>query len=202
MPALGGRAHPCARLGLAPVCAAGLRWSPCGCGRAVGRVAPGLGGSSGLVCGVCRGRFLLSRFVPRCHRAAWASSALGSLVASAGRFGLGRWRVSLAAAGLGAVVRRGGGRGRVRVVGAGLRVRGGLVELGRLPARRAAVRGSGLRRFRAGGRAAVCPAVAASGVARSGRVGAGRLGGRGSSRFFAAALPPRRGLSGNRPNAP
>ena len=42
LPALGGRAHPCARLGLAPVCVAALCWSPCGCGRAVGRVAGGV----------------------------------------------------------------------------------------------------------------------------------------------------------------
>ena len=203
LPALGGRAHPCARLGLAPVCVAALCWSPCGCGRAVGRVAPGLGGSSGLVCGVYCGRFLLSRFVPRCRRAARASSALGALVALAGRVGAVGWRVSLAAAGLGAVVFGGGGRGGFRVAGAGLGLRVGLVGLGRLPAGGSAVSrcgGSGVRRLRAGGCAAVSPAGRSRRVARRVGLGAGRLG-RWGFRLWrggaAAALPfgrQRRGL--------
>ena len=159
------------------ICAAGLRWSPCGCGCAVGRIAPGLGGSSGRVCGVCRGRFLLAHFVLCRHRAAWDSSALGSVVASAGRVRPGRWGLPVTAAGLGAVVLGGGGRVRV----AGLRVRGGLVGLGRFSAGGAAVcwrYGSGLRRLGAGGRAAVAAAGRSGGAARSGRVGAGRLVGR------------------------
>ena len=179
LPALGGRAHPCARLGLAPVCAAGLRWSPCGCGRAVGRVAPGLGGFSGRVCGVCRG-FVLGFGFACAGGFPWFAgvAAVGAVVASAGRVRPGRWRVSLAGAGLGAVVRRGGGRRRVPVGLGGLRVRGGLVGLGWLPARRSPLcwrGGSGLGRLGAGGRAAICPAVAASGAACA-RLGFWRLG--------------------------
>ena len=169
-------------LGLACPSVPALCWSPCGCGRAVGRVAPVLGGSSGLVCGVCCGWFLLSRFVPRCRRAAWASSALGSLVASAGWFGAGRWGLPLARAGIWAGVLRCRGRGRVLVARRRCRVRVGLVGLGGFPAGRSALcrrGGSGVRGFRAGGRPAVCPAVASSGAARSGGLGAGVVGGRG-----------------------
>ena len=61
MPALGGRAHPCARLGLAPVCVAALFWSPWAWR---GAVAPRLGGPRWPVLvlwsvGVSRGSFSL-----------------------------------------------------------------------------------------------------------------------------------------------
>ncbi len=130
------------------------------------------------MCGVCRGRFLLARFVLCRRRAARASSALGSLVASAGRVRPGRWGLPVAAAGLGAVVRWGCGRGRVLVARRRVGLRWRLVGLGRFPARRSPLcwrGGSGLGRLGAGGRAAICPAVAASGAACA-RLGFWRLG--------------------------
>ena len=116
----------------------------------------------------------------------------GALVALAGWVGAGRWRVSLAAAGLGAVVLGGGGRRRLFLACRRVSLRWRLVGLGRLPAGGAAVRRSlraGLRRLGAGGRAAVATAGSASGAACSGRVGAGGVGGRGFP-LGAAALPP------------
>ena len=169
-------------LGLACPSVPALCWSPCGCGRAVGRVAPGLGGSSGLVCGVCCGWFLLSRFVPRCRRAAWVSSALGSLVASARRVCPGRWRVSLAAAGVVPLVLWGRGRGRVLVARRRCRVRGGLGRLGRVSAGRAAVRRGRVGRLGSGGPAGAGGRRRSRRPARRRCVGAGRVGGWGFSR--------------------
>ena len=213
--AQGGAGYPCPRLAVGRILAPASalppsalrdgRWSPCGCGRAVGRVAPGLGGSSGLVCGVCRGWFLLSRFVPRCRRAARASSALGAVVASAGRFGAGRWGVSVAGAGVLAGILRCRGRGGLFLACRRVGFRWRLVGLGRLPAGRAAVRRplrACVRRLRAGGRAAVASAVAASGAARSGRVGAGRVGGWGFPLGAAALPPPLAGVSVTAPVLP
>ncbi len=91
----------------------------------------------------------------RCGSARFAGSPRRALVALAGRVGAVVWRAALARSGVGAVVFRCGGRRRVPVGLGGGGVRGGLVGLGRVPARRAAVRGSGVRRLRAGGRAAV-----------------------------------------------
>ena len=112
LPALGGRAHPCARLGLAPVCVAALCWSPCGCGRAVGRVAAVLGGFSGRCVGVCGG-FVLGGGFSGGGGFSWLcrGSAVGSVVASAGRVGAGRWGLPVARAGVCARVLRCRGRG-------------------------------------------------------------------------------------------
>ena len=166
------------------------------------RVSAGL---PGWCVGWCRGRFLLSHFVSRRRRAAWASSALGAVVASAGRVRPGRWRLSLAAAAVGAVVLGGGGRGRLFLVCRRVGFRWRLVGLGRLPAGRAAVLRplrACVRRLRAGGRAAVASAVAASGAARSGRVGAGRVGGWGFPLGAAALPPPLAGVSVTAPALP
>ncbi len=148
----------------------------------MGRVAPGLGGSSGLFGGVCRG-FVLGFGFSRAGGFPWFAgvAALGALVASAGRVRPGRWGLSVAAAGLSVVILGGGSRGRVLVARRCVGLRWRLVGLGRLPAGGAAVRrrgGSGVRRLGSGGRPAVAAAGRSGGAARSGRVGAGRLVGR------------------------
>ena len=125
--------------------------------------------------------FVFSRFVSRCRRVAWLAgfTAVRALVALARRFGAGCRRVSLARPVVAPVVFQCRGRGRVRVVGAGLRVRGGMVGLGRLPVGRSAVRRPlrhGVRGFGAGGRAACAPACRSRCASRSAWLGAG-LGG-------------------------
>ena len=195
LPALGGRAHPCARLGLAPVCVAALCWSPCGCGRAVGRVAPVLGGFSGRCVGVCGG-FVLGGGFSGGGGFSWLcrGSAVGSVVASAGRVGAGRWGLPVARAGVWARVLRCRGRGGLRVCCGGVGLRVGLVGLGRFPAGRSPLCWRGVGCLRAGDRPAVAPVGRSRCVARRVGLGAGGLG-RWGFRLWrggaAAALPLR-----------
>ena len=165
--------------------ASALRRSPgprCACrrGRGGGGVVPAAGGRGwfpvfrafvGVSCG-----FFLFGFVAVFGAVSrvFCRAAVRALVASAGRVGAGVGCAALAGAGLGAVVlRRGCGR-RVRVAGGCVGVRCCVVGLVRFPGRGSALRGRGVRRLGAGGRAAVAAAGRARCAARAGGVG-GRL---------------------------
>ena len=205
MRALGGLGHPWPILGLAPAAVAAHRSSPwawrAGC--VSRRPAPGLSGwlllwSVGVRCGcfLCAVFPVSGGLSRRCR-----VSSGRALVAGVGRFGVVVWRSALARSGVGAVVFRCGRGGRVPVGLGGGGVRVSLVGLVWVPAGRSSVCGSGLRRFRTGGR----PVLAAAGpsyyAACSGRVGASGLVGL-AFPLGAAKLPPRRGLGRNQPNAP
>jgi len=184
---------------------AALCWSPWASrgGCVSRRPGPGLspGGSSGF-CGVSCGFFLSCRFPVSCRVARFAGAAVvRAVVALACGFGAVVWRSALAVAGFGAVVFRCGRGRRVPFGLGGGGVRGGLVGLGWVPARGSAVRRSGLGCLRSGGRAAVCPAVAAAAVACSGRVGAGGLAVPLPLPLFPAAAPVV-GFSGSRRLSP
>ena len=204
------RGLSCPRLAVGRILAPASALPPSASPRCAGRhaVAGALWGASlrvsaglpGWRVGVCRG-FVLGFGFACAGGVPWFAgvAALGAVVASARRVRPGRWRVSVAAAGVLAGILRCRGRGGLFLACRRVGLRGGVVWLGRLSAGRSAVRRplrACVRRLRAGGRAAVCPAVAASGAARSGRVGAGRLGGWGLLSVFrdgVAAAAGRRG---------
>lgn len=137
---------------------------------------------AGVLVGVRRGR-LVSGFVSVSGGFSWCGASVGSVVASAGRFGTGRWCLPLAGAGVCSVVFGRCGRRGFRVVGCRIGVCGGLVVVGRLSGGCPAVsrcRWAGLRRLGAGR----LPAVAGAGRSRC--PACGRWLGAG----VAVALPP------------
>lgn len=174
------QARPCpGRRGRASLVAVGVAagvW-PC---RSVALV--GFLGFSGCV-GVRCGWFLVAVVSVSGGFSWFRPAAVGSVVASAGRFGAGRWCLPLAGAGVRSVVFGRCGRRGFRVVGCRVGVCGGLVVVGRLSGGCPAVSGcgwAGLRRLGAGR----LPAVAGAGRSRC--PACGRWLGAG----VAVALPP------------
>ena len=181
IPALGGRAHPCARLGLAPWAVAALRWSPWAWRGGVvpaagGRVWCSAGLSAGCV-GVCRGFVLVGWFSCAGRVARFAGGFAGRAVVA-----LARWLragcgcLPLACPAVCALVFRRCGRRRFRLCCGGAGFCCGLVGLGWLSGRCPAVRRplwAGLGCFCAGGRAAVAAARGSRRAPGSARLCAG-----------------------------
>jgi hypothetical protein len=143
--AQGGAGCPCPRLAAGRIPAPRSALPPSALRGCAGRqaVAGALWGASlrvsaglpGFCVGWCRGVVLGGGF-SGAGGFSWLcrGSAVGSVVAAAGRVGAGRWGLSLAGAGLWARFFRRRGRGRVLVARRRCRVRGGLGRLGRFPA--------------------------------------------------------------------
>lgn len=189
MPALGGSGI-LPPLGLAPAAVAAQSLVAVGVARGVWFPPSGAGSArlaSSLSVGVCCGCFLCAVF-PVFGGFPWRcrGSSGRALVAATGGFGVVGGRSALAGSGVGAVVLRCRGRGRLPVGLGGGGVRGGLVGLGRVSAGGSPVRRSGLGCLRSGGRPAVSPVVAARCASRSRGLGAGHLVAAG---FVAPALP-------------
>lgn len=196
--------RPCARPRFRPCALApsalppggwvGVPSCPCRPLPAGASAAPAAGGwwlplVAGVLVGVRRGR-LVSGFVSVSGGFSWfRPAAFRSVVASAGRFGAGRWCLPLAGAGVRSVVFGRCGRRGFRVVGCRVGFCGGLVVVGRLPARRPAVsrcRWPCVWRLGAGR----LPAVAGAGRSRCPACGRWLGAGVVSAGFVAAALPP------------